>query len=146
MRKAANILFSKNLDFISATREIYILFDVAPLLENCFQKYFGRVITNASTLDPVLFVVPKLMSSGGIICGIIFSYVCYNLRTRSRCQPMSPDLRTGRSPNKSRPAVTSQNSAQQPDNCNMVTWSVLKESNTHIAKRALEASTDARTL
>ena len=25
-----------------------------------------------------------------------------------------------------------------------VTWSVLKESNTHIAKRALEASTDAR--
>mgnify|MGYP006931560172 CR=1 FL=1 len=39
---------------------------------------------------------------------------------------------------------TSQNGAQQPDNCNMVTWSVLKENNTHIAKRALEASTDAR--
>ena len=65
-----------------------------------------------------------------------------HFRTESRCG-MSPDPRTGQSPNKSQPAVTSQNSAQQPDNCNMVTWSVLNESNTHIAKRALEASTDA---
>ena len=53
------------------------LFSVNSFLEICFQKYFGRVITNAATLDPVIFVVPKLMSSGGIICGIIFSYCMF---------------------------------------------------------------------
>ena len=66
-----------------------------------------------------------------------------HFRTETRFSK-SPSLRTEPSLNKSRPAVISQNSAQQPDNCNMVTWSVLKENNTHIAKRALEASTDAR--
>ena len=54
------------------------LCNVNPFLEICSQKYFGRVLTNATTLDPVIYVAPKLMSSGGIICGIIFSYVCYN--------------------------------------------------------------------
>ena len=66
---------------VGLTRNILInifYVDVNPFLEICFQKYFGRVITNAAILDPVIFVVPKLMSSGGIICGIIFSYVCYN--------------------------------------------------------------------
>ena len=55
---------------------------------------------------------------------------------------MSPDPRTGQSPTKTRPAVTSQNSAQRPEICNMVTWSVLMENNIHVTKRALEASTD----
>ena len=56
-----------------------------------------------------------------------------HFRTETRFSK-SPSLRTEPSLNKSRPAVSSQNSAQQPDNCNMVTWSVLKQSNTHIAK------------
>ena len=56
---------------------------------------------------------------------------------------MSPDPRTGQSPTKTRPAVTSQNSAQRSEICNMVTRSVLMENNIHVTKRALEASTDA---
>ena len=58
---------------------------------------------------------------------------------------MSPDPRTDQSPIKTRPAVTSQNSAQRPEICNMVTRSVLMENNIHdvVTKRALEASTDA---
>ena len=63
---------------------------VNPVVEICFQKYFGRVITIASTLDPVFFVVPKLMSTGAIICGIIFWRVCYNYLlypTTSRSRP-----------------------------------------------------------
>ena len=63
------------------------LCNINSFLEICFHKYSGRVITKAAILDPVIFVVPKLMSSGGIICGIIFRYVCYNLSTRSRSRP-----------------------------------------------------------
>ena len=53
--------------------EVQLQIAVNPFLEICFQKYFGRVITVPSALDPVLFIVSKLMSTGGIICGIIFS-------------------------------------------------------------------------
>ena len=35
--------------------------DVNPFTENCFQKYFGRVITNASALSPAFFVASTLM-------------------------------------------------------------------------------------
>ena len=63
---------------------------VNPLVEICFQKYFGRVITIASTLDPVVFVVPKLISMWWNFGGIIFSPVCYNYMPyllTFRCQP-----------------------------------------------------------
>ena len=39
---------------------------------------------------------------------------------------------------------TCQNGAQQPDNCNMVTWSVLLGNNAHVVKRALETSAGPR--
>ena len=35
---------------------------------------------------------------------------------------------------------TCQNGAQQPDNCNMVTWSVLNRNNAHVTKRVLKTT------
>ena len=75
---------------LSERPENNFLFNVNPFLEICFQKSFGRVMTNAAALDPAIFVVPKLMSTGGIMSGIIFCYVCYNYLiypTRFRCPP-----------------------------------------------------------
>ena len=60
---------------------------------NCFQKYFGRVITNASALSPAFFVASTLMESQWNFVELFFlQYVIISRRHSD----LSPCVRNAR--------------------------------------------------